>query len=121
MAARLVDGQREVGGVVSPSSDDFGSAVEDIIGKGGNEGQFFLVKNNTGVSFGMFIGSDTIVSATGTEFADLVAGDTVRVTGSDDNDGDFTVSSVDLAGARILVSESATVEAAGASITIIRV
>ena len=109
--------------MVSPHDDKLGVLEEEIIGKGGNEDPILtstLVKNNETIAFGFFIGNNAITSGSGTEFSVLSPGDKVRVTGSASNDGDFTVSSVDLGGARIIVSESIISESAGESITIIK-
>ena len=79
-----------------------------------------LVLDSTDISFAQIIGNDTIASASGTPFADLIAGDQIEILGSESNDGTFTISSVELSGARVIVSQTVTTEIAGAEITIFK-
>lgn len=79
-----------------------------------------LTEDDTGISFESVIGTKRIAAASGTPFAGLIATDQIKIIGSASNDRIFTVSSVELAGARIVTSEFPTAELAGASITIVK-
>lgn len=78
-----------------------------------------IVDASTDIAFADIIGNSTISSASGTPFADLVASDQFEVIGSESNDGTFTISAVELSGARVVVGSVVT-EIAGAEITIIK-
>ena len=119
----VLGGSKELGTEVI--TDDLDAALAELNGDSDFVGFLLgatptVVSSNTGISFATIIGDDSITSSTGTEFLGLVGGNTLRVTGSNSNDADFTVSSVALGGARVIVVESVTTEAAGAAITIVK-
>ena len=79
-----------------------------------------IVDASTAISFSFLIGDQKISSAVGTPFSGLVASDKIEVIGSVSNDKTFTVSGVELGGARIRVTPNIVVESAGAEITIVK-
>ncbi len=78
-----------------------------------------LVNESTNISFTQTIGTNKIASAVGTPFSGLSASDQVTVIGGVNDNKTFTVSGVELDGARISVSQQVTVAAAGPKVTII--
>jgi hypothetical protein len=80
-----------------------------------------IVDASTDISFSFTIGNAFISDASGTlPFANLSASDQIKVVGSNSNDLTYTVSAVQLDGARIQVNVIGATESAGAAVTIIK-